>query len=266
MKAHHLIFVSLLIISCQEKTFADDITLVYPKNTIMKIQEFNEDGNLGGDNLIYVGKIIPNIDVKYYESILPPPPPPMIINEIDKTFNERIKKEIDSINLSQKPYFKRNLLKIHFSKENEPYDSLTNKNLEIIVKQKDTLPLYKQDYITHQFKTFKAFPVFIKNISNKTLKIPTESKGVAFYAFDNERKNFYYLRNSNYMICGYGLENRPYFELKPNEILIYAYPFFKKGKIHKAKVKFYDASSKEFNISIDEEIIKNQYDRYIMDY
>ena len=57
-----------------------------------------------------------------------------------------------------------------------------------------------------------------------------------------------------------------YFELKPNEILIYAYPFFKKGKIHKAKVKFYDASSKEFNISIDEEIIKNQYDRYIMDY
>ena len=106
MKAHHLIFVSLLIISCQEKTFADDITLVYPKNTIMKIQEFNEDGNLGGDNLIYVGKIIPNIDVKYYESILPPPPPPMIINEIDKSFNERNKKEIDSIYLSKKPYFK----------------------------------------------------------------------------------------------------------------------------------------------------------------
>jgi hypothetical protein len=30
----------------------------------MKIQEFNEDGNLGGNNLIYVGKIIPKIDVR----------------------------------------------------------------------------------------------------------------------------------------------------------------------------------------------------------
>ena len=258
MKTFYLLFISILIISCQEKTFADDITLVYPKNTKMKIQEFNEDGNLGGDNLIYVGKIIPNIDVKYYESILPPPPPPMKINEIDKIFNERIKKEIDSINLSQKPYFKRNLLKIHFSKEIEPYESLTNKNLEIIVKQKDTLPLYKQDYITHQFKTFKAFPVFIKNISNKTLKIPTESKGVAFYAYDNERKNFYYLRNSNYKVFGLETYFYSYFELKANEILVYAYPYFKKGKTHKAKVKFYDASSKEFDISIDDNIIENQ--------
>ena len=128
MKTYNLLFVSLLIISCQEKTFADDITLVYPKNTIMKIQEFNEDGNLGGDNLIYVGKIIPNIDVKYYESILPPPPPPMIINEIDKSFNERNKKEIDSIYLSKKPYFKRNLLKINFSKENAYFLLFLNVN------------------------------------------------------------------------------------------------------------------------------------------
>ena len=267
MKTFYLLFISLFIISCQEKTFADDITLVYPKNTKMKIQEFNEDGNLGGDNLIYVGKIIPKINIQYYDSILPePPPPPKKNNEIDKPFNERNKKEIDSIYLSKKPYFKRNLLKINFSKENEPYDSLTNKNLQIIVKQKDTIPIYKQDYITHQFKTFKAFPVFIKNISNKTLKIPTESKGVAFYAYDNERKNFYYLRNSNYMICGTGINFYNYFELKPNEILVYAYPYFKKGKVHKAKVKFHDASSKEFDISIDDKIIEDQRNRYIMDF
>ena len=266
MKTFYLLFISLFIISCQEKTFADDITLVYPKNTQMKIQEFNEDGNLGGDNLIYVGKIIPKIDVKYYESILPPPPPPRKFNKIDKSFNEIIKKEIDSIYLSQKPYFKRNLLKISLSKENEPYDSLTNKNLEIIVKQKDTIPIYKQDYISHQFKTFKAFPVFIKNISKKTLKIPTEATGVAFYTFDNERKNFYYLRNSNYMICGTGINFYNYFELKPNEILVYAYPYFKKGKVHKAKVKFHDASSKEFDISIDDKIIEDQRNRYIMDF
>ena len=65
------------------------------------------------------------------------------------------------------------------------------------------------------------------------------------------------------MIEGYGNENHPFFELKPNEILVYAYPYFKKGKIHKTKVKFYDASSKEFNISIDDKIIKNQYEVYI---
>ena len=57
-----------------------------------------------------------------------------------------------------------------------------------------------------------------------------------------------------------------YFELKPNEILVYAYPYFKKGKTHKAKVKFHDASSKEFDISIDYKIIENQRNRYIMDY
>ena len=39
-----------------------------------------------------------------------------------------------------------------------------------------------------------------------------------------------------------------------------------KGKTHKAKVKFYDASSKEFDISIDDKIIENQRNRYIMDY
>jgi hypothetical protein len=57
------------------------------------------------------------------------------------------------------------------------------------------------------------------------------------------------------MICGTET-NFSLFQLKPNEILVYAYPYFKKGKTHKAKVKFYDASSKEFNISIDEKIIK----------
>ena len=58
----------------------------------MKIQEFNEDGNLGGDNLIYVGKIIPKIDVKYYEIFYHLPPPRR--KKIDKSFNEIIKKKL----------------------------------------------------------------------------------------------------------------------------------------------------------------------------
>ena len=265
MKTFYLIFVSLFIISCQEKTFADDITLVYPKNTKMKIQEFNEDGNLGGSNLIYVGKIIPEIDVKYFKWIFPEPPVPQKLNESDKNYQLRIKQENDSIFSIQKPFFRKDKSFTLFSKKNFSVDSLSNKNLEVIVKENDTIPLYKQDYITHQFKKYKAFPIFIKNKSNKILEIPSDSERVAFYAFDNERKNFYYLRNSNYMICGSYSKYRSFFKLKPNEILVYAYPYFKKGKTHKAKVKFYDASSKEFNISIDDNIIENQYDRYILD-
>ena len=266
MKTFYLLFISTLIISCQEKTFADDINLVYPKNTKMKIQEFNEDLDEMGSELIYIGSRKNNIDVKYYIGIIPPPPKIKKKGESENDYKKRIQNENDSIHNIQKLYFRNQQIKLFYSK-NISVDSINNKTIEVIANINDTIPLYKKVFSSKfLIKKYKAFPVFIKNISNKTLKIPTESKGVAFYAFDNDRKNFYYLRNSNYMICGYGLENRPYYELKPNEILIYAYPFFKKGKTHKAKVKFYDASSKEFDISIDEEIIKNQYDRYIMDY
>jgi hypothetical protein len=55
MKTFYLIFTSILIISCQEKTFADDITLEFPKNTKMKIQEFNEDLDEMGSEIIYIG-------------------------------------------------------------------------------------------------------------------------------------------------------------------------------------------------------------------
>ena len=265
MKTFYLIFTSLLIICCREKNFADAITLEFPKNTKMKIQEFNEDLDEMGSEIIYLGNRKNNIDVKYYIGIIPPPPKIKKKGESENDYKKRMQNENDSIHNIQKPYFRNQQIKLFYSK-NIPVDSINNKTIEVIANINDTIPLYKNNGFENKLKKYKAFPVFIKNISNKTLKIPTESKGVAFYAFDNDRKNFYYLRNSNYMICGYGLENRPYFELKPNEILVYAYPFFKKGKIHKAKVKFYDASSKEFNISIDDKIIEDQRNRYIMDF
>lgn len=37
-----LFLFSIILIGCKKKSFADDITLVYPKNTEMRIQEFNE--------------------------------------------------------------------------------------------------------------------------------------------------------------------------------------------------------------------------------
>ena len=250
MKTFYLLFISILIISCQEKTFADDITLVYPKNTKMKIQEFNEDLDEFGTEIIYFGKHNKKIDVKYYENSCPPP---IEINETEKSYIHLL------------PYFRKQNLKQGETYYKEMSQELNSKNLEIIVKVNDTIPLYKNNGFKNKLKKYKAFPVFIKNISSKTLKIPVTTI-FSFLFFKNENNKWQSVRNSRYMIEGYGNENHPFFEIKPNEILVYAYPYFKKGKTHKAKVKFYDASSKEFDISIDEEIIKNQYDRYFIDY
>lgn len=263
MKTFSILFIFVLIIGCKrEKSFADDIILSFPKDTKMKTQEFNEDSNEGGENLLYIGKIKTNIDVNYYENILPEPPPPPKKNESEKNYLIRIKREKDSIQRLSNSFFRTEELPFLLTKNDDFIDSLSNKNLQIIVREKDTIPLYKKDYDTKSVKKYCAFPVFIKNTSNKILKIPTSAKSTALYVYDTKMKSSYFVRNSNYMICGMGSETYSYFELKPNEILIYAYPFFKKGTKQKAKMKFYGAFSSEFELSIGENILKNQSNRY----
>lgn len=227
-----------------------------------KSKNFNEDGNEWGENLIYIGKSRQNIAVKYYEAIFPPPPPPPSPNESYQDYNSRIKKEKDSLSQLKKPFFKNDEIPLLFSKNDNSVDSLSNKNLEIIVKENDTIPLYKQDYRTQILKKYYAFPIFIKNISTKILRIPSTSTSVSLYIFDDHFEKFYFARNSNYRICGIGTDFYSYFELNPNEILIYAYPHLTKGTKQKAKMKFYNASSKEFEISIDENITKKQYSKF----
>lgn len=148
-----------------------------------------------------------------------------------------------------------------YSKNDDYVDSLSNKNLQMVVKENDTIPLYKENYDTNAIKKYSAFPVFIKNISDKILRIPTESKRTALYIYEDNLDRFYFARNSNYMICGITGGIYSYIELKPNEILVYAYPYFKSGTKQKAKMKFYNASSKEFEISIDDTTIKSQRDK-----
>ena len=245
MKSIYFLLISILCIGCvKEKSFADDIVLSFPKNTEMKTQEFNEDGNEFGENLFYIGKIAKNIEVKYYKNFIAPIP----INPSD------------AINEKLFPYFRNQNLVQGETYYKDMIQDLNSNNLEIHARIKDTIPLYKRDFNEKGIKKHYAFPVFIKNISNQILKIPIESKNAALYIYDKELKRFFFVRNSNYMIEGFGNQKQPYFELKPNEILVYAYPYFKKGKKQKAKMKFYNASSKEFEISIDENIIKNQRD------
>lgn len=247
----------------KEKTFADDIVLTFPKGTKMKTQEFNEDMDEFGANLFYIGKIKSNIDVKYYENFISEPPPPPREFESKENYLIRIKKLNDSLENIPNSHFRSEEIKILQTKENL-IDSLSNKNLQIAVKENDTIPLYKKAMGTTKIKSYKAFPVFIKNISDKVLKIPAtiNSSSTFLYTFDNEAKAFFLTKNYSYWFCGTGTDNYFYFELKPNEILIYAYPYFKSGTKQKAKMKFYKASSKEFEISIDENIIKNQRNKH----
>lgn len=60
------------------------------------------------------------------------------------------------------------------------------------------------------------------------------------------------------MICGTTLGPKHYFKLMPNEIMIYAVPYLKKSVKRKAKIVFFKASSKEFEIPVDEKIIRDQ--------
>lgn len=92
----------VFIIGCkEEKTFADDIVLSFPKETEMKFQKFNEGLEEYSSSIIYIGKVKDTIPVKYYPSIyLAPTPLP--------GFKLKTKKETeDSITLSEirKKYF-----------------------------------------------------------------------------------------------------------------------------------------------------------------
>lgn len=253
--------ISFLLICCilngckEEKTFADDIILSFPKDEKLTIQKFNEDGNEAGTNLFFKGSDSGKVEIKYFKHIMPEPPPPPPINENERKIFEKIKKISDSSNHIKNPYFRNEEIEILKTKE-DLYDSLSNKNISIIVKENDTIPLYKRDYGTDEIKKHKAFPVYIKNISTKILKIPIDASGVALYILNDIQ--FQFIRNSNFMVCGMGTNLNPYFELKPNEILIYSFPHLEKGSKRKAKIVFFKAFSKEFEISVDEKIIRNQ--------
>lgn len=245
----YLIF-ALLLSSCKkEKSFAGNIILKFPKDEKLIFQEYNDDLTHRGTSLIYIGEIRPHIAVKYYKYIIPP----VKIYEDEVQNSKTRKKEEDSIELAQQSFFRTEKIKI--LETNEVFaDPLNNKNLSILVREKDTIPLYKQYYKTNEIKKYKAFPVIIKNISTKILKIPTDAESVDLWILNDTQ--FRYVRNSNYIMRGSGSQKISYLELKPDEILVYSCPYFKKGEKRKAKIKFGNAESKEFEISVDKNIIR----------
>ena len=216
MKIIKLLFFILIIVGCKEKTFADDIVLNFDKTENLTIQKFNEDVNEMGTNLIYFGKIDSPIDVKYYLNLFKEPLPPTSNAE-----NEQVKKaylfEENLIRKKGKQYFRTEEVPL-LSTEDYIADSITNKNLSIIVKEKNTIPLYKRDYQSNEIKKHKAFPVFIKNISNKTLKIPNEFYRIALFVDFNN--SFQLVRNSEHLVLGCFLPIEfTYYELNQMKLL-----------------------------------------------
>ena len=247
MKTFYLLFVSIFIISCQEKTFADDITLVYPKNTKMKIQEFNEGIGESGTGIIYIGQEKKYIHLKYLKSMIPVPPPPPSLEKIE---NDSTKEKIF------RDFFYSDSKIIKISEKPVEFDSVTNKDIQIIIKYNDTIPKYAYNFETNQLKIYKAFPIFIKNISGKNLRFP-EFKNLPF-AFLNNNNKWQILWNDNASIGGDKRWNYFYWDFKPNDILIMAVNYFDGKETGKFKVDYFNQLSIPFEMKYDKDLINNQ--------
>lgn len=197
----------LMLLSCKRKTFADEISLDFPKDVKMKIQDFNEGVDDFGTNIIYLGKFETKIEVKYYYTSeeFPPPPPKEKSNYEDNL--RKTQKFFDSIGQKKNSFFNYQSIKTKENFEFPMIDSLNNRNLEIVVKEKDTIPIYKRSFGTDSIKTYKGFPIFIKNVSKKTINIPVFDE-LTLNILD--KNDWFYFRNSNWMICGTGRDNIRY--------------------------------------------------------
>ncbi|WP_407403996.1 hypothetical protein [Chryseobacterium sp.] len=134
----------ILITSCKEnKSFADDIVLNFPKDEKLSLQNFNEGIYESGSGIIYIGKPKNNIDVKYYQSMIPVPPPPPGY-------------PIDTLGLAKytkvKGYFHEEFYKMKYSNKPVMFDSLSEKNIQIIVKSRDSIPKYAYNNETESLK------------------------------------------------------------------------------------------------------------------
>lgn len=244
-KLLYLIFI-LGVISCKKESFTDSITLHYEKKENLTFQHFNEGLGESGTGIIYIGKETSSINVKYYKTMLAPPPPP-----------PGFKIEQDSVRdyiLSK--YFYPSLDRITFSKKDIVYDSLSPENVKIIAKVQDTIPKYAYNFETKTLKKYKSFPVFIKNISGRTLILP-EFKNL-FPAILNDKKKWQLLKNDNALVCGDPSWNRIYWELGSDEIIVASVNFLPGKDKGEFKLSFGRATSEPFTMNYDKKIIKDQ--------
>lgn len=247
MKRYFLILIVLLIGCKEEKSFADDIVLSFPKGEKLAFQEFNEGIGESGTGIVYIGKDTANIEVKYFQSMIPAPPPPSGY-ELD-SFDIR-KQKIMSY------YFHDAFNRMKDSEKPVRFDSLSENNVIIIAKIKDTIPKYAYNYDTQTLKKYKAFPVFIKNISGRKL-ILTEFKNLPLTVL-NDKNKWQMIWNDNAFICGDSRWQHHYWELNPNEIMVLSVNYLTGKSQGKFKIWTGNSSSDEFTMNYDKQVVKNQ--------
>jgi len=249
-----LLVLALILMNCEkEKTFADDIVLNFPKDEKLTFQKFNEGLDESGSGIIYIGKQTTRIDLKYYKSMIPAPPPPPGY-------------KIDSTNIrNQKPfskYFHNAFDRMKYSEKPVIFDSLSENNVKIVAKTQDTIPKYAFNYDNDKLKKYKAFPVFIKNISGRKLLL-SDLKNLPL-AFLNDKNKWQMIWNENSMggcIVG-DWENHYYWELQPDEIMILSVNFLIGKNKGKFKVWTGNTLSEEFEMNYDKQVVKDQRNFY----
>jgi hypothetical protein len=244
-----LLILIVFLISCkEEKSFADDIVLNFPKEEKLSFQKLNEGIGESGTGIIYIGKDTTKIDVKYFQSMIPalPPPPDYNLN----SFDDKRQKVIST-------YFHDEFTRMKYSEKPIAFDSLSESNIQIIAKTKDTIPKYAYNYDTQTIKKYKAFPVFIKNISGRKLRF-SEFKNLPLAIF-NDKNKWQTIWNENSLGgCFAGWENHHYWEFNPNEIMVISVNYLTGKNQGKFKIWTGSSSSDEFTMNYDKQIIKNQ--------
>lgn len=254
MKTFSLLLILLFLIGCkEEKSFADNIVLTFPKNEKLTFQKFDEGIGESGTGIIYIGKEIKNVDIKYFVSMIPTPLPPPGY-------------KIDSINIrNQKTlskYFHKSFYKMKYSKKPVIFDSLSENNVKIIAKTQDIIPKYAFNYDSDELKKYKAFPVFIKNISGRKLLL-TDLKNFPL-AVLNDKNKWQIIWNENSIggcIVG-DWENHYYWELQPDEIMILSVNFLTGKNKGRFKVWTGNTLSEEFEMNYDKQVVKDQRNFY----
>ncbi len=253
MKALYIIFIAVLCLQCKkEEKISDGIVFQYDKSMPMKFQEFNEGQDEYGGQVIYVGNKSPIIPIRYYLTGIAPPPPPVANDPHGKIYHETETK----FNSIKQKYF-NGYLPTFSAKSGIKEDSIGNQNVKIEANINDIIPLYSlPDDIN--LKTYKAFPVFVKNISKKNLIIRSWDLGTQYEVL-NLSKKWQIILNNNWFICGTGLNsNINYYSLKKGEIMIFGVPLLHGSYKTKMRIRLGYAKSNEFDVSVDPEIFKKQ--------
>ena len=244
------LFSLILFLQCKKKeSLSDGVTFSYDKSIPMKFQEFNELNNEYNGDLIYFGQKKSSIPLKYYLKGLRPPP-----FHPEDSISKKTKSDLVRDSLFQK-YF-NGYLSYDFDYRNQKFDSINNQNFQIDFNVKDTIPKYTIGVETNKLKSYKAMPIFIKNISGKNLRIKTYNVVAVFQYLTPDKK---WKTLLNYPLGGEGcFDIQQGLAIPKDNLMIFGIPYFHGNQKIKMRIRFGDAYSDTFDGFVDPEVLRKQ--------